>query len=88
MCADKGVDPEAKIDGYTGPQRLFLSWGQAWQGKGRDAIVIQRLATDPHSPNEFRCNQIVRNIDAYYEAFGVTEQDALWLDPAERVKIW
>jgi putative endopeptidase len=88
MCADKGIDPQTKIDGYTGPQRLFLSWGQAWQGKGRDAIVIQRLATDPHSPNEFRCNQIVRNIDAFYEAFGVTEQDELWLDPAERVKIW
>ena len=88
MCADKGVDPQAKIDGHTGPQRLFLSWSQAWQGKGRDAIVIQRLATDPHSPNEFRCNQIVRNIDAFYEAFGVTETDALWLDPADRVKIW
>jgi putative endopeptidase len=88
MCADKGIDPNAEVDGYTGAQRLFLSWGQAWQGKGRDAIVIQRLATDPHSPNEFRCNQIVRNIDAYYEAFGVTESDALWLDPAERVKIW
>jgi putative endopeptidase len=88
MCADKGIDPHAEVDGYTGAQRLFLSWGQAWQGKGRDAIVIQRLATDPHSPNEFRCNQIVRNIDAYYEAFGVSESDALWLDPAERVKIW
>ena len=88
MCADKGVDPSAEKDGFTGPQRLFLSWGQAWQGKGRDAIVIQRLATDPHSPNEFRCNQIVRNIDAFYEAFGVTESDALWLDSAERVKIW
>ena len=88
MCADKGIDPNAEVDGYTGAQRLFLSWGQAWQGKGRDAIVIQRLATDPHSPNEFRCNQIVRNIDAYYEAFGVSESDALWLDPAERVKIW
>jgi putative endopeptidase len=88
MCADKGVDPSVEKDGYTGAQRLFLSWSQAWQGKGRDAIVIQRLATDPHSPNEFRCNQIVRNIDAFYEAFGVAESDALWLDPAERVKIW
>ena len=75
-------------DGFTGPQRLFLSWGQAWRGKGRDEMVIQRLATDPHSPNEFRCNQIVRNIDAFYEAFDVKPGDALWLDPADRVKIW
>ena len=76
------------IDGYTGPQRFFLSWGQAWRGKGRDEIVIQRLATDPHSPNEFRCNQIVRNIHAFYEAFDVTENDAAWLAEEHRVTIW
>jgi putative endopeptidase len=46
------------------------------------------LAIDPHSPNEFRCNQIVRNIDEYYSAFGVTEADAAWLDPEKRVTIW
>ena len=50
--------------------------------------MLQRLATDPHSPAEFRCNQIVRNIDAFYEAFGVTEDDGLWLDAERRVKIW
>ena len=50
--------------------------------------MLQRLATDPHSPPEFRCNQIVRNIDAFYDAFGVTADDALWLDPAQRVSIW
>jgi putative endopeptidase len=49
---------------------------------------LQRLATDPHSPAEFRCNQIVRNIDAFYEAFDVKPGDALWLDPADRVSIW
>ncbi len=87
-CNERGVDPMAVKDGFTGPQRLFLSWGQAWRGKGRDEMVIQRLATDPHSPNEFRCNQIVRNIDAFYEAFDVKPGDALWLDPADRVKIW
>jgi putative endopeptidase len=76
------------IDGLTGRQRLFLSWAQAWRTKGRDEIVIQRLATDPHSPAEFRCNQIVRNIDAFYEAFDVKPGDKLWLDPADRVKIW
>ncbi|MFE7845712.1 M13 family metallopeptidase [Microbacterium sp. NPDC057407] len=76
------------IDGYTGVQRLLLSWGQIWQQKGRDAETIRLLTIDPHSPNEFRCNQIVRNIDAFYDAFGVTESDALWLDKEQRVTIW
>jgi len=76
------------IDGMTGAQRFFLSWAQAWQQKGRDEEVIRLLSIDPHSPNEFRCNQIVRNIDDFYEAYGVTDSDALWLAPAERVTIW
>jgi putative endopeptidase len=46
------------------------------------------LAVDPHSPSEFRCNQIVRNLDAFYDAFGVTRDDALWLSPEDRVTIW
>jgi putative endopeptidase len=82
-----GVEPPV-IDGLTGAQRFFLSWAQAWQMKGRDAEVIRLLAIDPHSPNEFRCNQIVRNIDEFYTGFGVTAEDALWLEPAERVTIW
>lgn len=76
------------IDGFTGVQRLLLSWAQIWQQKGRDAEVIRLLTVDPHSPNEFRCNQIVRNIDAFYDAFGVTESDELWLDQDQRVTIW
>lgn len=87
-CADKGVDPDEKIDGFTGTQRLFMAWALGWRSKGRDEIVIQRLAVDPHSPPEFRCNQIVRNIDAFYDAFGVTESDAMYLEPAQRVTIW
>ena len=54
----------------------------------RPAEVVRRLTIDPHSPPEFRCNQVVRNIDAFYDAFGVTTDDALWLDPEERVTIW
>ena len=76
------------IDGYTGTQRLLLSWAQVRQQKGREAETIRLLTIDPHSPNEFRCNQIVRNIDDFYEAFGVTESDALWLPPEQRVTIW
>jgi putative endopeptidase len=82
-----GQEPPV-VDGLTGAERFFLSWAQAWQQKGRDAEVIRLLAIDPHSPNEFRCNQIVRNIDAFYDTFGVVEGDALWLDPASRVTIW
>jgi len=82
-----GKEP-AVIDGLTGAQRFFLSWGLIWRGKSRDAIAIQRLATDPHSPSEFRCNQVASNFDGFYEAFDVTENDAMWLDPAKRVSIW
>jgi putative endopeptidase len=76
------------IDGYTGVQRLLLSWAQVWQQKSRDAETLRLLTIDPHSPNEFRCNQIVRNIDAFYEAFDVSESDALWLPQGSRVTIW
>ncbi|TFD70723.1 M13 family metallopeptidase [Cryobacterium gelidum] len=76
------------IDGLTGAERFFLSWAQAWQMKLRDAEAIRLLAIDPHSPNEFRCNQIVSNIPAFYEAFDVTQADALWLAPENRVTIW
>jgi putative endopeptidase len=76
------------IDGLSGAERFFLSWAQAWQQKGRDEEVIRLIAIDPHSPNEFRCNQIVRNIDGYYDTFAVTASDALWLNPGERVTIW
>ena len=76
------------IDGLTPNQRFFLSWAQAWQGKVRPAETVRRLTVDPHSPPEFRCNQVVRNIDAFYEAFSVTADDALWLAPEDRVTIW
>ncbi|CAN5172074.1 M13 family metallopeptidase [soil metagenome] len=82
-----GQEPPV-IDGLTGAQRFFLSWAQAWQLKARDEEVIRLISIDPHSPNEFRCNQIVRNIDEFYETFGVTETDSLWLEPKERVTIW
>lgn len=76
------------VDGLSGAERFFLSWAQAWQLKARDEEVRRLISIDPHSPNEFRCNQIVRNIDEFYETFEVTEQDALWLDPKDRVTIW
>ena len=80
--------PERELDGYTSEQRLFLSWAVVWQAKVRTEMLLQRLATDPHSPAEFRCNQIVRNLPEFYAAFDVGETDALWLDEEQRVKIW
>jgi putative endopeptidase len=83
----KGAEPPV-IDGLTGAERFFLSWAQAWQYQARTEEVARRLAIDPHSPPEFRCNQIVRNIGEFYDTFHVVEGDELWLDPAERVTIW
>lgn len=76
------------IDGLTGVQRVLFGWSQVWRTKSRTAESIRRLAVDPHSPPEFRCNGVVRNIDAFYDAFDVGEDDALYLDPQQRVRIW
>jgi putative endopeptidase len=76
------------IDGLTGLQRVFFGWAQVWRTKSRDADAIRRLAVDPHSPPEFRCNGVVRNIDAFYDAFDVSDSDALYLEPVQRVRIW
>ena len=76
------------IDGLTGEQRVFFGWAQVWRTKSREAEAIRRLAIDPHSPPEFRCNGVIRNMDAFYDAFEVTEDDALYLQPERRVRIW
>ena len=76
------------IDGYTGDQRFFMSWAQVWQAMYREEAQRQQLATDPHSPPVYRINGIVRNMDAWYDAFGVTPEDALYLPPEERISIW
>ena len=65
-----------------------MAWARTWQQKTRDEEAIRLLAIDPHSPSEFRCNQIVRNLDEFYTAFGVGADDELWLEPASRVRIW
>ncbi len=80
--------PTPVLDGLTGEQRVFYGWAQVWRTKSRDAEAIRRLAVDPHSPPEFRCNGVVRNMDAFYEAFEVAESDSLYLEPQRRVRIW
>ncbi|MGO1538959.1 MAG: M13 family metallopeptidase [Leucobacter sp.] len=76
------------IDGVSGAERFFLSWAQAWQQTSRPAETVRLLTIDPHSPNEFRCNQIVKNLDAFHDTYGTAPGDALWMDPEERVSIW
>ena len=78
----------ADADGLTNWQRFYWAWAQAWRTKSRDAEAVRLLAIDPHSPPEFRCNAVVRNLDGFHDAFAVSEADAMWLDPAERVAIW
>ncbi len=82
------VEDGPVIDGLTAAQRVFFGWAQSWRAKGRDEEVIRRLATDPHSPDEFRCNGVVRNLAAFHEAFGVQPGDGLYLAPEQRVSIW
>jgi len=80
--------PAPILDGFTGPQRVFLGWAQVWRQKAREDYVRNQVVTDPHSPAYYRVNGTIRNIDAWYEAFGVRDGDKLWVAPADRVRIW
>ncbi len=76
------------LEGLSGDQRFFTGWAQVWRAKYRPAELTRRLAVDPHSPAEFRCNGTVRNIPEFYKAFNIKEGDKLWLAPEKRVQIW
>jgi putative endopeptidase len=76
------------VDGLTADQRFFLGWAQVWRELIRDEALRNRVLSDPHSPGRFRVNGVVRNMDAWYEAFGVRPGDALYVAPADRVRIW
>ena len=86
MSLEVAEPPE--VDGMSAAQRFFLSWAQSWKLAVREEEAIRLLAIDPHSPPEFRCNQIARNLDVFYEAFGVTPEHQMWLEPEKRVSIW
>lgn len=85
--ATKGNDVPV-IDGLTGDQRFFLAWAQVWRSTQREANYRNRLRTDSHSPEEYRVNGVVRNLDEWYEAFGVKPGDKMYLPPEKRVRIW
>ena len=82
-----GAEPPL-LDGFTGPQRVFIGWAQGWRGKSRDEALRVQINTDPHSPRQYRVNGVVRNVPEFYEAFDVAETDSLYLAPEDRVKIW
>jgi len=80
--------PAPVIEGLTGDQRVFLGWAQVWREKIRDEALRQRLVSDPHSPARYRVNGVIRNVDGWYSAFQVQPGDALYVAPADRVRIW
>jgi putative endopeptidase len=80
--------PAPVIDGLTGDQRVFLGWAQVWRGKIREDRLRQMLVSDPHSPNEARVNLPARNVDGFYEAFGVKPGQGMYVAPAARARIW
>jgi putative endopeptidase len=76
------------VDGLTGDQRFFMAYAQVWRGKRREGAVREQALTDPHSAEFARVNAVVRNVDAWYKAFGVKPGDKMYLPPEQRVKIW
>ena len=87
---EKGETPQTApvIDGLTAAQRFFTSWARGWRTAIRREFAKQLLSIDPHSPAEFRCNQVVANMDSFAEAYDLAPDDALWIAPNERVRIW
>jgi len=79
---------ETKIDGFTPDQRFFLSWAQVWRSNQRPESASSRILTDPHSPEQYRTNAPISNIDAWYKAFNVQPGDKMYKKPEDRIKIW
>ena len=84
----KGDREPEKVQGWSSNQLFFVGWSRVWQRKYREDELMRRLLTDPHSPSRYRANGPVSNLDAFYDAFGVEEGDALWKPAAERIRIW
>src|SRR5256886_2354096 len=80
--------PAPVLDGFSGEQRVFLGWAQAWRGKVSDDYVRKQVVSDPHSPRQFRVIGPARNIDSWYDAFKVQASDKMFVAPENRVRIW
>jgi predicted metalloendopeptidase len=79
--------PAPVVQGLSGDQQFFVSFAQSWRGKSREPAMRNRILTDGHAPGEYRAST-VRNIDAWYRAFGVKPGQVLYLAPADRVRVW
>lgn len=85
----KNYDGKAPvIDGYSGDQRFFMSWAQTWRSRQTEGFLRKQVLSNPHSPSQYRVNGVLRNMDAWYDAFSVKKDDDLYLPPDERVHIW
>ena len=82
-----GGQPAPTVDGLTGEQQFFLAFAQSWRGKAREQSLRRQVITDGHAPEEYRADT-VRNLDAWYGAFGVQAGQKLYLAPRERVRVW
>ncbi len=80
--------PQGKIDGFTPEQRFFISWATIWRTKSRDEYIKNQVKTDPHAPGIYRSYVPLQNVDAWYDAFGITPQNKLYIAPEKRVRIW
>ena len=80
--------PAPVLDGFSGEQRVFLGWAQAWRGKVSDDYVRKQVVSDPHSPRQFRVIGPARNINSWYDAFKVQAGDKMFVAPENRVRIW
>ncbi|MEY2484612.1 MAG: putative endopeptidase [Verrucomicrobiota bacterium] len=80
--------PAPMLDGFSGEQRVFLGWAQAWRGKVSDDFVRKQVVSDPHSPRQFRVIGPARDIDAWYDAFKVQPGDKMFVSPENRARIW
>lgn len=88
--AEEGIESPSDdlADGLSGAEQFFYSWARIWRSKARTEYAKQLLATDPHSPAEFRCNGVLRNVDVFHQTFSTTPEDGMWLAPDQRVSIW
>jgi predicted metalloendopeptidase len=82
-----GGNPAPILTGFTGEQRFFISFGQAWRSKMREAALRNRITTDGHAPALYRA-ATVRNLDAWYAAFSVMPNQKMYLAPRDRVRVW
>ena len=83
-----GGEEAPVLEGFTGDQRFFIGWAQSWRIKYREDALRRQLMTGPHSPGPYRVIGVVRNVDAFYDAFGIGADDGMWHPPEERVAIW